>query len=59
MLLAITVAHRKIEHFNIIDLLDPPPPLPPYGQDLSCMVSQTGDSYGPLGVQFRKKNLCN
>ncbi len=52
MLLAISVAHRKIDHFNISDLLK----APPYRHELICSYS-TGNSHGSLGVQFRKKHM--
>jgi hypothetical protein len=47
MLLAMCVAHRKIDHFNIFDLLEPP-----FSANLIC-CSPTGNSH--LGIQFRKK----
>jgi hypothetical protein len=52
MLLAISVAHRKVDHFNIVDLLESPPPL--LGRTFS-VVSPTGNSHGPLIGQCRIK----
>ena len=51
-ILAISVAHRKIDQFNISDHLK----THPSRQDRICS-NPTGNSHGPLGVQFRKKRM--
>jgi hypothetical protein len=53
-ILAISVAHRKIDQFNISDHLKAPPP--PFRQEL-IFSNPTNNSHGPLGVQFRKKRM--
>jgi hypothetical protein len=53
VLLAICVVHQKIDHFNIIDLLEPL-----LLSRTSFAVSPPGNSHGPLIIQFRK-NLRN
>ncbi len=50
MLQAISIAHRKIDQFNISDHLK----TPHSRQDLICS-NPTDNSHSPLGVQFRKK----
>ncbi len=50
MILAIGVAHRKIDQFNISDHLKAPPPA---RQEL-IFSNSTNNSHGPLGVQFIK-----
>ena len=49
-ILAISVANRKIDQFNISDHLKPPPPS---RQEL-IFCNPTNNSHGPLGVQYRK-----
>ncbi len=49
-ILALSLAHRKIDHFNISDHLK----APPLSRQELIFCIPTNNSHGPLGVQYRK-----
>jgi hypothetical protein len=54
MLMAMSVAHRRVDNFNIIDLLEPP--YPPFSADLVCTLQYPNNSHPrPFNSSVEKK----